>query len=71
MGREISFLIGGGCGGSLVRAELIVNNTVSISDDSLEITLDVGFFLFLFIFFFVVVPNNAAWPFEMCNGIRT
>ena len=71
VGREISFLIGGGCGGSFVRAELIVNNKVNISDDSLEITLDVRFFLFLLFFSFAVVPNNAAWPFEMCHGIRT
>lgn len=29
-GRNISFLIGGGCNANLVRAELIVNNQVRI-----------------------------------------
>ena len=67
MGREISFLIGEGCGGSFVRAELIVNNKVRISDDSIEITLDGRFFQF----FFVVVPDNAGRSFEMCDGIRS
>ena len=30
-GHKISFLIGGGCNITLVRAELIVNNKVSIT----------------------------------------